>query len=154
LVKIFSGTDGSLVRSFNAYPAGFTDGVYVAVGDVNGDGYADIITGTDTGALPLVKVFSGKDGSLLASFLADDATMTGGVRVAAADVNGDGKADIVTGDGPGGQPRVTVFDGGTDKAIYNFFAYDTVFRGGIYVAAGDLNGDGKSDIVVSPGAGM
>jgi hypothetical protein len=156
-VRVFDGTNGQplpgVLGEFNAYAAGQTDGVFVAAADVNGDGYADIITGTDVGGQPLVKVFSGADGSLLASFMADSSSFTGGVRVAAGDVNGDGHADIIAAAGPGGMPWVRVYDGVTDKQIYNFFAFDTTFRGGVYVAAGDLNGDGKADIVAGRGSG-
>jgi hypothetical protein len=153
LVKVWSGSTGALLQSFNAYSAGQTDGVYVAAGDVNGDGFTDIITGTDAGYAPLVKVFSGKDDSLLTSFISDPTAGANGVRVASADVNGDGFADIITGAGPGGPPRVTVVDGATGQQIWNFFAYDESFMGGVYVAAGDLNGDGKADIITGEGAG-
>src|SRR5262249_92373 len=48
-VKVFDGRTGTLLKSFFAYNASFTGGVRVAVGDVNGDGYPDIVTGTGPG---------------------------------------------------------------------------------------------------------
>lgn len=63
--------------------------------DLNADGYADIITGVGEGGFGHVKAFSGKDGSLLYSFLAYPG-FNGGVSVAAGDVDGDGRADILT----------------------------------------------------------
>ncbi|MBX9584661.1 MAG: FG-GAP-like repeat-containing protein [Gemmataceae bacterium] len=79
---------------------------------------------------------------------------TGGVHVAAGDLNGDGLADIVTGAGPGG-PQVAVSDGGTGVILRSLFAYDPTFRGGVSVAAGDVNGNGIVDIAtgVGPGGG-
>ena len=68
--------------------------------------------------------------------------------MASGDVNGDGKADIITGAGPGADPHVNVFSGATGANIKSFDAFPTTFRGGISVAAADLNGDGKADIVV------
>src|SRR5262249_28422187 len=94
-VRVFDGATGALVREVLAYGAGFTGGVNVAVGDVNSDGVADIITGADAGGGPHVKVFSGADGTVLQSFFAYDAGFLGGVRVAAGDVNGDGFADVI-----------------------------------------------------------
>jgi YD repeat-containing protein len=156
-VRVFNGTNGTpftgMLGGFNAYAAGQTNGIYVAAADVNGDGKADLICGTDTGAQPLVKVFSGANGSLLASFLADASSFTGGVRVAAGDVNGDGRADVITAAGPGGMPRVGVWDGVTKQQVYNFFAFASTFRGGVYIAAGDLNGDGTADLIAGAGSG-
>src|SRR5262245_45891629 len=68
--------------------------------------------GADAGALPEVHVYNA-DGSLRDSFLAFSEDFTGGVRVAVADVNGDGVPDVVTAAGPGGGPHVKVFDGVT-----------------------------------------
>src|SRR5205823_4408581 len=83
--------------------------IFVTVGDVNGDGFADIICGADAGGGANITVFSGKDQSLLLSFFPYGQQFTGGVRVAAGDTNGDGIAEIVTGAGAGGGPNVTVF---------------------------------------------
>jgi hypothetical protein len=152
-VKVFDGATGALIREFMAYNPGFTGGLFMAAGDVNGDGTDDIITGADAGGGPHVQVFDGKTGAVLRSFMAYNIGFRGGVRVAAGDVNGDGKADIITGAGPGGGPQASVFDGATGKLLQGFFAYDTGFRGGIYVAAGDLNADGLADVITGPGSG-
>ncbi|MFN4261500.1 MAG: beta strand repeat-containing protein [Gemmataceae bacterium] len=152
-VKVFSGFDGSLLHNFFAYDPGFTGGVTVAAGDVNGDFHADIITGTGPGGGPHVKVFSGFDGSVLRSFFAFNGAFTGGVFVAAGDVNDDGIADIITGAGPGGGPHVRAFSGVDGTVLLNFFAYDPGFNVGVRVGAADVNGDGRADVIVGPGPG-
>jgi hypothetical protein len=152
LIKIWNGATGALEQSFNAYGPGQTDGVFVAAGDINGDGYADIICGTDVGAKPVVNVYSGKDLSLLSSFLADPEAGPNGVRVAAANF-GNNYDDIVTGAGPGGPPRVTVVDGLTGQQVSSYFAFPENFTGGIYVAAGNLGGTGQDDLIASEGGG-
>lgn len=145
--------DNSLRFSFFAYPADFTGGVTVATGDVTGDGVSDVITAPATNGGPVIRVFDGVTGQNIYNFLAYAADFRGGVFLAAADVDGDGIADIVTGAGVGGGPHVQVLRGGDFRQIRNFFAYDPAFRGGVTVAAGDLTGDGLAEIVTSPAAG-
>jgi hypothetical protein len=152
-VKVFDGKTGALVTSFFAYDPSFTGGVNVAAADVNGDGFADIVTGTGVGGSPNVKVFDGKTGAVLRSFYAYEDSFRGGVNVAAGDVTGDGRADVITGTGVGGGPRVQVFDGVTGAQVWNYFAYDPSFRGGVNVAAGDVTGDGRADVVTGTGVG-
>ncbi len=152
-VEVFSGRDGSLLRSFYPYDPAFGGGVSVAAGDVNGDGAADVVTGTGPGGGPHVEVFSGKDGSLLRSFYAYDQAFRGGVAVAVGDVTGDGTPDVVTAAGPGGGPHVEVFDGKTGALVRSFYAYDQAFRGGVAVAVGDVTGDGTPDVVTAAGPG-
>jgi uncharacterized repeat protein (TIGR01451 family) len=152
-VRVFDFTTGKQLFNFFAYSSTFTGGVRVAVGDVNGDGTPDIITAPGAGGGPQVKVFDGKTGALIRNFYAYSPTFTGGVYVAAADVNGDGIADIITGAGAGGGPQVKVFDGATGAVIANFYAFGSTFTGGVRVAAADFNLDGRADIVAGAGPG-
>jgi hypothetical protein len=145
--------DGSVRFSFDAFDPGFAGGVSVATGDVNGDGVEDIIVGAGSGGGPQVRVLSGVDLKQIHSFYAYNRDWTGGVNVAAGDVNGDGRTDIITGAGPGAGSHVRVFNGVNGKVIQEFMAFDPKFVGGVSVAAGDLDGDGKADIVVGAGPG-
>ena len=152
-VRVFSGADLSELASFYAYDPAFGGGVFVAAGDVDGDGRADIITGAGPGGGPHVRVFSGATLAELATFYAYDPAFTGGVHVAAGDVDGDGRADIITGAGPGGGPHVRVFRGGDLAELVTLYAYAEAFMGGVSVASADVNGDGLSDIITGAGPG-
>ena len=60
---------------------------------------------------------------------------------------------LVTGAGQGGGPHIRVFDLQTKKPVSGFFAYDKNFKGGVDVATGDVNGDGKEEIITGAGPG-
>jgi len=152
VVKVtVEGPNGNETISFMAYQKNFLGGVRVAVGDVNGDGFADVITGSGAGAAGHVKVFDGtrlgRTNALLMSFDAFPGFFRGGVFVAAGDVTGDGRADIIVAPDAGARPVVRVFDGKTGAEIRSFLAYSPTFTGGVSVAAGDVNGDGRDDII-------
>src|SRR5262249_20723206 len=100
--KGFDGATGSEGRSFLAFD-GFGGGVFVAAGDVNGDGFADLLVVAGQGGNGHVKVFDGHSGALLASFLSFPGA-TGEVQGTLADLNGDHRAEVVV--GSGGQVRV------------------------------------------------
>ena len=179
-VRAFDGVTGAELANFLAY-RGFNGGISVAVGDVNGDGFGDIVTGAGAGApgghvkafnvtahmLPIeVSVYVGSDGTLityppndelagrtfsqgeeLASHFAFDSGFRGGVLVATGDVNRDGIADIITGAGSGASNgHVKVFSGRTWTQLASFQAYNG-FTGGVRVSAADVNGDGVAEIV-------
>jgi hypothetical protein len=109
-----------------------------------------VTVAADSGHAPEVKVFDTSTGALRFDFNAYESTFTGGVRVAVADVNGDGIPDIITAPGLGHTPEIRVFDGATGSVIEDFMAYDPRFRGGVFVAAGDIYGTGKAAIVTGP----
>lgn len=138
-VRVLSGTNLGQIHSFMAFDVAFGGGVNVAAGDVNGDGFADIIVGAGPGAAPHVQVFDGRTGSVIQSFLAYDAGFAGGVSVGSGDYNSDGRADIITGAGPGGGPHVLVYSGMTLQILSSFYAFDPLFGGGVNVAGGQFN---------------
>jgi len=150
-VKIYESDMTYTSRQFFAYNTAFRGGTDVAAGDLDGDGIDEIITGAGPGGGPHVKAFK-PDGSVVASFFAYDQRFSGGVFVTAGDVDGDGIDEIITGPGAGGGPNVKIFkaDG---RQIGSFFPYTTKFTGGVDVAAGDVAGDSKDEIVVSAGPG-
>jgi hypothetical protein len=122
--------------------------VNVAVGDVDGDGKIEIVTAPGPGGGPDVRVFDLK-GNQKYRFNAYAPLFHGGVSIATGDIDGDGKAEIITGAGPGGGAHVRIFaaDGTVKK---QFFAFDKGVSVGVNVAAGDMDGDGKAEIVAAP----
>ena len=157
-VRVYDGKTGKQMEtggfaSFQPFEQNFTGGLYVSAGDVNKDGKADIIVGAGTGRPSTVKVFSGANGSLIHQFEAYEGAYQGGVRVAAGDFNGDGFADIATGTPPGGGPRVKVLDGRNLAVIADDFVYESTFRGGVWIAAADVDGDGKAELIVGADVG-
>jgi hypothetical protein len=151
-VKVYN-QDGSLRFSLMAYEASFRGGVHVATGDVNADGVLDLITGAGGGGGPLVKVFDGRNGSLLRAFFAYDPAFRGGVNVASAQLDTPAGDDIVTGAGVGGGPHVKFFSGATGIEFQSFMAYDLAFRGGVIVAAAPTGAPFGSLVATAPGPG-
>ena len=79
-----------------------------------------------------VRVYDATDLTILADFR-PYAGFPVGASVAAADVNGDGTADIITGAGSGGGPNAKVYNGTDDSLLANFYAFDPTFLGGVFV---------------------
>ncbi len=156
----YNGNNGAIVQDIQPFESTFTGGMFVASGDFNGDGVADLVVSADVGGGPRVKVIDGATGATLADFMGiDDASFRGGARVAVGDINGDGIADLVVAAGFGGGPRVAVFDGASVAAgnptrlAPDFFAFESTLRNGVFVAVGDIDGDGFGDIITGAGPG-
>ena len=184
-VKVYSGAvirsgtfnpdnpDAALMVGFLAFDPQFNVGCNVAVGDVLGDGYGEIVTGASAGN-PDIRVFRGQDigtgtfnangSSLLTQFFAYGLQYNVGANVAVGDLNGDGFADVVTGASVG-NPHVKVYSGRAiathtldpanpdNSLLASFFAYGLNFNVGAFVAVGDTNGDGFPDLVTGASVG-
>ncbi|MEO7804251.1 MAG: hypothetical protein ABIS18_07690, partial [Actinomycetota bacterium] len=160
---------------------GYSGGVYVAAGDVNGDGKADIITAPAATVRPHVKVFRidpvetspNLRPKFLSEFLAFPEGSNSGARVAAGDLVGDNRFEIVTGAGWGSQGRVGVFgytndtidpSVGTTSSLLignsrpgtlepwdGFFPYTSGYSNGVFVGTGNLVGNAYDEIITGSG---
>ncbi len=147
LVKIFHMDGASFPKEWYAYGASFSGGASVAIGDLDGDGVFEIVTGSGAGRKPEVRVFRA-DGSIVhAGWLVYAPTFRGGVNVAVGDLDGDRRAEVITGAGRGGGPHVRIFDGHGKILNPGFFAFTPTKREGVQVLTNDFDGDGKAEIV-------
>ncbi len=172
-VQIYESDTNALWSQFAPYGAAYTGGVAIAWGDVNDDGFNDLITGAAHGN-PHVNVYDGRDienedfdpvnphASLLASWLAFDDGLNVGVSVAVGDVDKDGYGDIAAASNAG-NAHVRLYKG-LDIAHGSFnpngaslqaewFAYGLHFNVGANVAIGDVSGDGWADVITGASAG-
>jgi len=157
-VYVHSGVDGALLytlQPFEIHP--FASQVVDGAGDVNGDGYADIVIGSQLE--DAAYVYSGIDGSVLHSLTGLAVGDGFGRSVAGVgDVNGDGVDDFLVGAvSPmgSGAGYARVFSGLDGSVLLHLRGKARLDQFGSAVAgAGDLNGDGLADVMVgAPGDG-
>jgi len=144
-VRVFDAW-GQLRSEFFAYDESFLGGVNIACGDIDGDGVADIVTGAGITGGPHVRVFN-KNGLQLFETFTGDAIDNTGVTVAAADLDGDGDAEIISGRQGYGDPTVVVVDLIDDalRFVLSLTAFDD-YHHGIQVFAADIDNDGMDEI--------
>lgn len=143
------------VATVAPFGPGWTRGMAVAMGDVNHDGIPDAIFAGGNGRVGRVVVRDGATNfaTTLMDFEAFGPGFRGRLNVAAGDVNGDRVADIIVAGAGGSSPTVRVYSGATGALLSEFDAYDPRFRGGVTLAAGNVDGSGRTRIVTAPGPG-
>jgi hypothetical protein len=154
---VYSGQNGVLLYTFTGEAAGNIFGKSVSgAGDVNNDGYADLIVGASYGGDGgRAYLYSGKNGALFYTFNAETSNDWFGFSVSGAgDVNNDGYADLIVGaanyEAAGWSAgRAYVYSGNTRAVLYTFNGEATDDNFGWSVSgAGDVNNDGYADLIV------
>lgn len=149
VIEIRSGASGALLRSIYGTGSAGCFGCEVSdVGDIDLDGSADLLASHWEGnGAGFVNVHSGATGALLKQFFGDCANERFGISLAAVgDCNLDGIVDIGTGAWQGGYGRV--FSGLDGALLFEWHEPQGDHFTGLQIAgAGDLDGDGKSDVL-------
>jgi len=141
--------NGDLVYNFPDHA--IKSGTNFVTGDVNGDGFDEIIVGAAIGDEPKIKILNNQ-GKLLQEFLAEDKEFKGGLNVALAELDNSGAKRIIVAPASNGSPQIKIFDyQGNLKG--QFLAAPKSWRGGFNLSAGDIDGKGLSEIIVSFGPG-
>jgi len=151
-IKVFDTLSGQTAVDFMAYSSRYGGGAAVAVGDILGSSHSEIVTVSGIGGRTHVRGFTHKgrfNGLSLFPFHPD---YRGGGDIAVGDIDGDDKDEIIVSARSQSESRIKVYDG-KGQVISDFLAFSPEFKGGAYVSAGDLNGDGRDEIVVGAGAG-
>lgn len=144
-IKYGSGAE----KMIRPYGTAYTGALQFSIGNMDRDKDLEIAVGREGSDETLVL---DRDGSVRARWKAY-AGVKVGVNVAVGNLDGDDKREVVTGAGPTGGPHVRIFK--TDGLLWSkgFFAFDKRERGGVNIAVGDVNGDGKDEIVAGSGQG-
>jgi subtilisin family serine protease len=148
-VRIFD-QNGTPVGGFFAYDSAFRGGVNVAVGDLDGDGVDEIVTGAGPGGGPHVRVLDSR-GNPRGGFFAYEQSFRGGVRVLVADLDGDGKDEIVVSPATGN--RAAKVYSGRGEALGGFPVVVPGTREIGTPLVMDVTGDAVADLILRRATG-
>ncbi len=156
--KIYSGRDGRVIRTLKAESVNDSFGSHVeGVGDVDGDGFADVMVGAPNNSAGgdnagRAYVYSGRDGSILLSLSGERPGDHFGSAVAGFS---DKQHVLLMVGAPHAGPRHTgrtyVYDGLSSKPKFTIDSDDTgAALGAMFLSVvGDVDGDGTPDVYAS-----
>lgn len=178
VVKVYDRATNEFIYAFNAYETRYRDSVRVAVGDFNRDGFDDIVTTTqhNGGRMRFFDGASGQqfdEGALSQEIPVFGRSKNTGAFVAVGDLNGYGLPEVIVGSSlisrtvGGGTVKVYSLDGfdnaqpdhgasegfPTLQVIKEFKPFGARFKGGVRVAAGDVDFFGNRQPEALPESG-
>ncbi len=145
--------NGGGAVNFRPYGAGYKGAIEIAAGQTDRGAAYELVFAPTSGRSADI-VITDLKGKALRSWLAYRKGFAGGASVAIGDLDGNGLREIFTGAGRGGGPHVRSFK--TDGVAWSgaFFAFDSRQTGGARVAMGDIDGEGRDELVVGTGPGL
>lgn len=148
-VRVLSN-DGTLYASWYAFGKNEKDGVRLAACDLDGNGRGEIVAVSGASVKPRLNVLTaeGKPAFAKKGFALTEGVYTGGPQVACADVNGDGKAEIIVVGSTASDGAVRVYDRfGKRQALHVPFGKKA--KNGMRIATIDTDADGAFELLVS-----
>jgi hypothetical protein len=155
-VGVLLGNGDGTFQPAVTYVSGGIEAYSVAVGDVNGDGKPDLVVANVSGNSATtggVSVLLGNGDGTFQAAVTYDSGASNATSVAIAGVNGDGKPDLLVANECSNSEctsgTVGVLLGNGDGTFRPAVNYGSGGQYDLSVAVGDVNGDGKPDLVVS-----
>lgn len=147
-VRLFDKWGNYLGTDFRPFADDNRGGVALATANVDGGTDDELVMSIQAAGEGWVKIYK-NNGTIVGEWKNFDGLYSG-VVVGAGDVDDDGKDEIAVTPRQDAGPQVVFYEG-HGAGVSNFFAYNEDFRGGLRVAGGDINGDGKDEFVTVPG---
>jgi len=128
----------------------FLGGIDIACGDIDGDQKDEIAIAVASRESAHIKVYKADaHKTVLADFFGEPTIFRGGVHIALADLDADRRAEILVSRGQGTRSEVRVFQGNGSRTNFSLYPFSREFKGGADIAAADVDGDKKPEIIVS-----
>ncbi len=140
-------------RFFKLYPytARYRGELHVTIADLDNDSWEEIIVAPSSGYNEPIKIYQ-LNGARIKEWYPFGEFHTHGYNVAVGEFGQGDIPRLIIASDTGGDPFVSVFDLSLHR-LHRWQAFESAFRGGVNVAAGDLDGDGEDEIVAAPGSG-
>lgn len=141
------GNDGHKIAEYQLKDLN-ANGISLSAGDFNGDGAIEFAIAGGYGNKPEIRIYGAKN-ELLKTITYHKSEYLGGLNLSAADINGDKKDEIIISKSFNGSGEISAYDFGGAKVL-SFIAFEGGFSSGVKTAVGDVNGDGRLEIVAVP----
>jgi hypothetical protein len=144
--------DGQLYMRVYPFTINYRGELQVAIGDLNGDKLMEIYVAPSDGYPAPIKVYTRHGRPMKRDWYPFGENYAGGYSLAVANVDSGKKSELLIGAGVGVEPKVYLYDY-QFSPIANWLAFEKSFRGGVNVTGGDVNGDGKDEVIIGAGSG-